>query len=241
MKTLAVFGATSAISQAFINRVADRYERVVLVARNPVTLDQVAAHVGAISGAQVATIQNDLADIDGHPALLEQVFTTEVSTVLVSYGELPDQVRCIEEHDYGMQQFVVNGSSAISLSAGIASRLRQNSTLAVVSSVAGDRGRRSNYYYGAAKGALSDFLSGLRSRLQPADINVLTIKPGFVDTPMTASFKKGALWASADKVAADIDRAIEKRRSVLYTPWFWGIIMLIIRCIPEPVFKRLPL
>jgi decaprenylphospho-beta-D-erythro-pentofuranosid-2-ulose 2-reductase len=105
--------------------------------------------------------------------------------------------------------------------------------------VAGDRGRATNYAYGAAKGALEIFMSGLRQRLHPSGVQVLLVKPGFVDTPMTADFPKGPLWASPERVAQDIVRAMAKGRSVIYTPWFWRWIMLIIRHLPERLFVRL--
>jgi short-subunit dehydrogenase len=108
----------------------------------------------------------------------------------------------------------------------------------VISSVAGDRGRASNYAYGAAKAAVTAFTSGLRQRLQGSGVNVLTVKPGFVDTPMTAQFPKGALWATPRKVATDIIRAARRGRGVLYTPWFWGPIMFVIRNVPERLFQR---
>jgi len=112
----------------------------------------------------------------------------------------------------------------------------------VISSVAGDRGRESNYVYGAAKAAVSTFLGGLRQRLAKANVNVLTIKPGFVDTPMTAGIpNKGALWTQPDRIAAGIVKAIERRRSIVYLPWFWRPIMFVIWQIPEPLFKRVKL
>ncbi|HMX52866.1 MAG TPA: SDR family NAD(P)-dependent oxidoreductase, partial [Plasticicumulans sp.] len=104
-----------------------------------------------------------------------------------------------------------------------------------------DRGRQSNYVYGSAKALVTAFTGGLRQRLAKAGVNVLTIKPGFVDTPMTAAFPKGPLWASADTIAAGIVRAIERRSSVVYLPGFWRPIMAIIRAIPEPVFRRIRL
>jgi short-subunit dehydrogenase len=107
--------------------------------------------------------------------------------------------------------------------------------------VAGDRGRQSNYVYGSAKAAVTAFTSGLRQRLYPKGVRVLTIKPGFVSTPMTAAFKKGVLWATPAKVAADIVRAMDRRSSVIYTPWFWRPIMWVIRSVPETVFRRLRL
>jgi len=114
-------------------------------------------------------------------------------------------------------------------------------SLAVISSVAGDRGRQSNYVYGAAKGMVSLFLQGLRNRLSKKNVQVLTIKPGFVDTPMTAAFTKGALWAKPEAVARGIVKAVDKRRDEVYLPGFWRLIMLLIRHIPESLFKKLSL
>jgi short-subunit dehydrogenase len=114
-------------------------------------------------------------------------------------------------------------------------------SIAVISSVAGDRGRQSNYVYGAAKGLVTRFLQGLRNRLAKKGVQVLTIKPGFVDTPMTAAFKKGALWAQPDDVARGILAAIENGKNEVYLPGFWWLIMAIIRHIPEPIFKKLSL
>lgn len=243
MKKLVVFGATSAISQAYLNRVAKDFEEIVLVARNAKQLEDIASHVKIISNASVSSVVSDLSDISSHITLIDQVSGGGISCALVSYGQLTDQNRSVSDAAYGMAQFNLNGTSTISLSAGIAAVLSRQGggVLAVVGSVAGDRGRRSNYYYGAAKSAVASFLSGLRSDMQSRGVTVVTIKPGFVDTPMTSEFRKGLLWASADKVAMDIDRAIQKKSSVLYTPWFWRYIMFIIKSIPEFVFKKLPL
>jgi short-subunit dehydrogenase len=118
---------------------------------------------------------------------------------------------------------------------------QRRGVIAVISSVAGDRGRQSNYVYGAAKAAVTAFASGLRQKLFPRGVRVLTIKPGFVDTPMTAAFPKGILWASPQRVARDIVRAMDGGRAVLYTPWFWRPIMAVINSIPEAIFCRLRL
>jgi len=245
MKTLIVFGATSAISQAYLNRVAKRCEQIVLLARNEQQLQQVTSHVEALSAATVRSIACDLADVSEHEQVIKDVFSgaDDVECVLISYGVLTDQERCNTDVAYLLEQFNLNGTSTISLSAHVGRELaaQGSGTLAVIGSVAGDRGRRSNYCYGAAKSSVDSFLSGQRGFLSQSGVNVLTIKPGFVDTPMTSAFKKGFLWASPDKVAADIDSAIGKRRSILYTPWFWRYIMLIIKSIPEFIFRRLPL
>jgi short-subunit dehydrogenase len=114
--------------------------------------------------------------------------------------------------------------------------------IAVISSVAGDRGRQSNYVYGAAKGMVSLFAQGLRNRLAKSNVDVVTIKPGFVDTPMTAEFdKSGLLWAKPEQIAAGIIKAMQKGKGEVYLPWFWWGIMLIIKHIPEAIFKRLSL
>jgi short-subunit dehydrogenase len=114
-------------------------------------------------------------------------------------------------------------------------------TIAVISSAAGDRGRQSNYVYGAAKGAVAIFLQGLRSRLHKSGVDVMTIKPGLVDTPMTADFKKGLLWATPERIGRGIVKKLDSPPAETYTPWFWWPIMSIIKSVPEALFKRLPL
>jgi len=245
LSTLLILGASSGIAQAYTSLVASRYKNIALVARDKGKLEQVADHIKSISDAHVYSFEFDLGDSKQHEQMVADVLdkTNTIDQALISYGQLTEQERCANDIDYAMQQFHLNGTSTISLSLRIANQMaaQGSGTLSVIGSVAGDRGRRSNYCYGAAKGAVDAFLSGLRSDMQSRGVHVLTIKPGFVDTPMTASFKKGALWASADKVAGDIDRASTKKKNVLYTPWFWRYIMLIIKCIPEWIFKKLPL
>jgi short-subunit dehydrogenase len=142
-----------------------------------------------------------------------------------------------------MREFATNGTSTIAFVASVAQVMRQRGRgcIAVISSVAGDRGRQSNYVYGAAKAAVSTYLSGLRQRLREHGVNVLTIKPGFVDTPMTASFRKGPLWATPDTVARGIVAAIARGAGEVYLPRFWWAIMFMIRHIPEFAFRRLKL
>mgnify|MGYP000704499895 CR=1 FL=1 len=133
--------------------------------------------------------------------------------------------------------------STISLLTHIANKFEEQGkgTISVISSVAGDRGRQSNYIYGTAKGALNIFMQGLRNRLHRAGVQVLTIKPGFVDTPMTADLSKGILWVQPEKIADDIYQAIKKNKNEIYTPWFWRPVMMIIKSMPGFVFNRLKL
>ena len=156
---------------------------------------------------------------------------------------MPDQNCCEQSFDLVRREFEINTLGTLSLLTH-ASNLFANQgfgTLCVISSVAGDRGRQSNYVYGAAKGAVSIFLEGLRNRLYSKGVQVLTVKPGFVDTPMTAAFTKGRLWAKPEKVAKGIYKAVIHKKDVVYLPWFWSPIMLGIRWIPEAIFKRLRL
>ena len=163
-----------------------------------------------------------------------------IDVALIAHGSLPDQAACAASVALTRRELEVNLLSVIDLLTLLAGRMESagGGTLAVIGSVAGDRGRQSNYVYGTAKGALAIFLQGLAHRLAPTKVRVLTIKPGFVDTPMTAAFAKGPLWASPERVARDIERAIARGTRVLYTPWFWRWIMLVIRLVPTALFHR---
>jgi short-subunit dehydrogenase len=142
-----------------------------------------------------------------------------------------------------LDEFTTNAISYMALMTRLANvfEAQKWGCLAVISSVAGDRGRGSNYVYGAAKGAVSLFAQGLRNRLSKSGVVVVTIKPGFVDTPMTAHLKKNPLFAKPAPVGRRIYTAMLRGESVVYVPWFWWWIMLIIRNIPEAIFKKLSL
>lgn len=243
MQKILIIGATSAIAESVARQYARRAAKLFLVGRNAGKLDAIAADLRVRGASSVETGVLDVADLAAHGTLLDIVWDVlgTPDTVLIAHGTLPDQAVCNASVDVSMTEFCINGTATIALAAALAQRLQTGSTLAVISSVAGDRGRASNYLYGSAKAAVSAYLSGLGQRLRPAGVNVLTIKPGFVDTPMTAAFKKGALWASADSVAAGILKAIDKRKAVAYLPGFWWAIMMIIKNIPEFVFRRISL
>lgn len=243
MQKILIIGATSAIAESVARLYASRGAALYLAGRSAGKLDTIAADL-RVRGAQRAEHGVlDVNDVAAHGALLDTAWSTlgGIDTVLIAHGTLPDQAACDASVDLSLREFATNGTSTIALAAALAQRLQSGATLAVISSVAGDRGRASNYLYGSAKAAVTAYLSGLGQRLRPAGVNVLVIKPGFVDTPMTAAFKKGALWATPDKVAAGILRAIGKRRAVAYLPGFWWAIMMIIKNIPEFVFRRIKL
>ena len=245
-QNILIIGATSAIAQATLRRYASEQANLYLLGRNQAQLDTIAADAKVRGANEVHTAQLDVNQFETHQTVLNQVFETlkTVDAVLIAHGTLPDQKACEQDVHRTMTELSTNGISTISLLTLLANQFekQQHGTIAVITSVAGDRGRQSNYVYGAAKGMVSIFLQGLRNRLYAHNVQVLDIKPGFVDTPMTADFKKGALWAQPEQIAKNITTAIDKKQSkTLYTPIFWMGIMFVIRNIPEAIFKRLKL
>ncbi|MCF6345068.1 MAG: SDR family oxidoreductase [Thiomicrorhabdus sp.] len=245
-KNILIIGATSAIAQATLRLYAQAQDNLYLLGRNQEQLNTIAADATVRGANQVHIAVLDVNQFETHQAKLNQVFETfqTLDIVLIAHGTLPDQTACEKDVHQTMTELSTNGISTVSLLTLLANQFekQQHGSIAVITSVAGDRGRQSNYVYGAAKGMISIFLQGLRNRLYAHNVQVLDVKPGFVDTPMTADFKKGALWAQPEQIAKSIVNAIHKKQSkTLYTPFFWAGIMLIIRNIPEMIFKRLKL
>lgn len=239
MQKVLIVGATSAIAEQAARLYAARGDSLFVTARGAARLEALAADLRLRGAAAVETALLDIDDLAAHGRVLEQAWKGgAVDVVLVATGTLPDQAACEASVALTVKEFNTNGLSVIALLTLVAQRLQPGNAVAVISSVAGDRGRQSNYVYGAAKAALSAFLSGLRQRLAKSGVAVVTVKPGFVDTPMTRDFKKGPLWASPRAVARGIVRAVDRRRNVVYLPWFWWGIMFIIKHVPEAVFKR---
>lgn len=245
MQKILIVGATSAIAEATARLCAARGDALFLVGRNAARLETIATDLRVRGAASVGCFVMDATDRTIHAAMLEAatVALGGLDVALLAHGTLPDQKACEASVELTLHEIDNNALSVIALATLLAARFEAqgHGTLAAISSVAGDRGRQSNYVYGAAKGMVSLFLQGLRNRLAKKGVQVLTIKPGFVDTPMTAAFKKGALWAQPDDIARGILRAIVQRRDVVYLPGFWRLIMLLIRHIPERLFKRLSL
>jgi len=245
VERILIIGATSAIAQATARLFAAGGASLFLVGRNSEKLRAVADDLRVRGARRVETVTMDAGEYDRHQGLIEEArrLLGGLDTALIAHGTLPDQKACETSFDLTRRQFETNALSVISILTHLANSFERQryGTLAVISSVAGDRGRQSNYVYGAAMAAVTTFLSGLRSRLQRAGVHVLTVKPGLVDTPMTASFRKGFLWAAPETVAAGIFQAIKTRRDVAYLPWFWYLFMVGIRAIPETLFKRLRL
>ncbi len=242
MRRVLVFGASSAIAAEVITLWAARGDRLHLVARDAGKLAAVAARCSG--AAEVSTAVADLCDLERAPTLVHEALVAlggRVDVVLVAHGELGDQER--SEHDFAEAERILrtNLLSVIALLVPVANVLEQQrgGALAVMTSVAGERGRPRNYTYGAAKGALGLYLQGLRSRLYPAGVQVTTLKLGPVDSPMTATHRKNALFATPPRVARDIVRAVDRGAGEVFVPWFWSAIMAVVRNTPEPLFQRL--
>lgn len=238
-----ILGATSAIAQATAKQLVNEGHHLFLVARNKEKLDIVVADLNARSQKEIQYKVCDLNDTEKHGDIIAEASRAlgKIDIVLIAYGTLSNQEACQECFETTFSEIKTNFLSVVSFLTKISPTFKQqqHGTIAVISSAAGDRGRQSNYIYGTAKGALSLFLQGLRSHLNKYNVHVLTIKPGFVDTPMTKEFKKGLLWASPEKVAADIVKGIYKNKQIIYTPGFWRFIMLIVKIIPERIFMKL--
>lgn len=237
-----VVGATSAVAQAAIRIWAQRGTELTLIARNAGELERIAADARVRGAPAVATVVGDLTNITFIAETARAMHVPRVA--LVAYGSLTDSSRADGDATYLVSELNANFTSAALWAQTLAERMAADSanggTIAVISSVAGDRGRGSNHAYGAAKAGLTAFCSGLRARMAARRVHVVTVKPGFIDSPMTAHIaKKGALWATPETIARGIVKGIDKKRDVVYLPGFWRLIMLIITHVPEGIFKRL--
>jgi short-subunit dehydrogenase len=238
-----IVGATSAIATEAAKAFANRGARLFLTGRDLAKLGAVADDLRVRGASQVETTVLDVVDVARHSVAVDEAMTCwgGLDIVLIAHGTLPDQGRCQASAADALRALEVNFTATAALLTVVANRFesQRRGCIAVITSVAGDRGRRSNYVYGAAKGGLHVFLQGLRSRLYPAGVTVVEIKPGLVDTPMTAHLVKHALFASPRRVGDAVHRAILKGRDIAYVPWFWRFVMFGVRLLPERVFKRL--
>ena len=241
-KRILVLGATSGIAEACCRLWAERGETLYLIARDGQKLASVAADLRTRGAAFVDAAVADLDNTAAHPELLAHAINAlgGLDIAYVSLGVLGEQAKAERNFNDAAQIIHTNYVAVTSLLTWLANYCAQRhaGTLAVLSSVAGDRGRKSNYVYGSAKAGLSAFLSGLRNRIDREGVRVLTIKPGPVKTAMTAGMKGQEKFADVSKVAASIVKGIDGGGDVLYVPGIWRVIMAVIRAVPERVFKR---
>lgn len=245
MSNVLIIGATSAIAEATARRYAANGDNLFLLGRDVQRLEAIAADLRVRGAGHVGSAPLDVENLEQHPAALDAAWQAlgHIDVALIAHGSLPDQLHCERMVAQAVRAFSLNATTTLALLLLIAGRLEAqgHGCLAVIGSVAGDRGRASNYVYGGAKAAIECFASGLRQRLHAKGVNVLLIKPGFVDTPMTHAFRKGLLWSSSERIADGIVRAVARRGSVAYLPGFWRGIMLAVRHLPEALFKRITL
>ena len=246
MKKILIIGATSAIAEHCARLWAVQGAQFFLVGRDAIKLDALSADLGVRGAVAAHTWVLDATHISEHAAMLaaaaQALGTFDIA--LIAYGTLPDQAACEQDAVLTLQEFANNGTSVIALLTVLAQQFEQQGcgSIAVITSVAGDRGRPSNYVYGSAKAAVSVFCEGLRARLFKAGVSLTDIRPGFVATPMTTGLVLPvALVAQPESVARRILAGIGQQVDVLYVPAFWSLIMLVIRSIPRFVFKRMKL
>ncbi len=238
-----ILGATSALAQATARYFARDGADFVLVARSAQKLATVKSDLLVRGAKEIVTIEADLTELARHQEIIETALKpfSGLDMVLIAYGTLGEQRDDEQSVEATLREFTTNATSVISLLTLLGNHFekQKRGCLAVLSSVAGDRGRQSNYIYGASKAAVTVFLSGLRNRLAKAGVSVVTIKPGIVATPMTAHMRKGLLSSRPEVVGQGIYEAMLKRKDIVYLPGYWRLIMWIIKSIPEGTFKKL--
>lgn len=238
-KTALVVGATSSLAQSLCRALAAGGWRLVLAGRDERELEIRAGDLAVRYGSEPRQVRIDLSEKNfSATRLIEQAGAFD--TLIFAAGDMGSSeqddlanLAHIAQVNYIVPSQILSVAAEALAEAG-------GGTLVVIGSVAGDRGRGSNYEYGAAKAALAAFASGLRNRYAQKGVHVMTVKPGFTDTPMTWGMHS-PLMAGREAVAAGIVKGIEARKDVLYIPWFWRYIMLIITHIPESIFKKLKL
>ena len=244
MSRVVIFGATSAIAQAFTRLLAQKGATFHLVARNEPDLTAIAADLRVRGAPQVTTRAADLADIDALGSLCDEAVDRlgGIDVALIAHGTLPDQVGLLASVPEALAAVRINALSPLAIALHLRSRMsaQGSGTIIILSSVAGDRGRPSNYLYGASKALLSVAGGGMAAEHKKTGIKILLIKPGFVDSPMTRQFRKGLLWSQPHQVAQRIAALLDAGKSgVYYVPGWWRWIMAIVRNVPNFVIARL--
>lgn len=239
---IVILGATSAIAEATARLWAARGAKIILAGRNEARLNEIAADLKARGARETIDWPLDFVSADASAELAKMVARLGgLDILLLAYGALGDHSELERNPAAAAKLIATNFSSAAAwclATSAVLERQRAGSLL-VIGSVAGDRGRRSNYIYGATKGGLAHLVEGIAHKLAPLGARAVVIKPGFVDTPMTETVpNKGALWAAPEAIATVIARAGEKGGPAIYAPAFWRGIMLVVRGLPAPLFNK---
>lgn len=243
MKIL-IFGANADLGNQLAHYHASQKDSLILTARNPTQLEKIKTDLEIRYSVSVETCVLEARDYENHPKILAKINLQDVDRVYCVFGYLGKQEKAIEDFEESRQIIEVNFLGAVSLLNEVANvfEKRKSGTLVGISSVAGERGRQSNYFYGSAKAGFTTYLDGMRNRLVPSGVHVMTVKPGFMRTKMTEGLPLPApLTANPDKAAKLIAKAANKQKNTYYVLPIWRLIMLIIRNVPEFIFKKLKL
>ncbi len=244
-RRVVILGATSGIAQETARCFALEHAKLFLLARDPRKLAALAADLKIRGAESVETMRADLTDASAHVRIIGAAFAiwNGLDAALIAHGTLPDQGATESDPGVLRQEIETNYVSVVSLLMQLSKAFEEQraGVLCVIGSVAGDRGRRSNYVYGSAKAGVATFVAGLRMRLAAAGVRAVLIKPGWVSTPMTSHLKQNFLFATAEQAGRGVYNAMVSPRTVVYLPWYWKWIMGIIRLIPEPIFAKLNL
>ena len=239
MSYILIIGAKSDIAKATAREYANHGYDLYLAARNSNELKKFADDIKVRTQRAVILIELDILDYKNHQAIYDSLEEKPLG-VISAIGYLGEQEKAQADFNETQQIIDTNYTGVVSLFNIIANNFekRKSGFIIGISSVAGDRGRKSNFIYGSAKAALSTYLSGLRNRLNYAGVHVMTVKPGFVNTKMTEGMNlPQKMTAQPEDVAKDIYKAQQRGRNVLYTKWIWRYVMIIIKMIPEWKFK----
>ena len=240
MSTVLILGATSDMAVAIARKMAEKGNNIQLAARNSNRLQALQSDISLRYDVNCTVEEFDATDFNSHQHFYQSLPIKPDITICV-FGYMSDNIIAAKDWQETSKMINSNYTGAVSILNIIAEdyAARKSGTIVGISSVAGERGRQSNYIYGSAKAGFTAYLSGLRNRLYHENVHVITVLPGFVNTKMTAELKlPPLLTASPDQVADAVEKAIRKKQNIVYTKWFWKWIMKIIKNIPEGMFKK---
>lgn len=241
IQNILILGANSDIAQALSQKFASEGHHILLAARSSSQLSHAVSDLNIRYSVEAYAVDFDAVHFQNHKEFYEQL-PLKPDVVISVFGYLGNQAHAFENFNEAHQIIDVNYTGAVSILNIAANDMckRGSGSIIGISSVAGDRGRQSNFIYGSAKAAFTAYLSGLRNYAFHYGVHVITVKPGFVQTKMTADLALNPkLTAKPEQVANDVYNAWLKKKNSIYTLWFWKYIMLIIKSIPEGVFKKL--
>jgi decaprenylphospho-beta-D-erythro-pentofuranosid-2-ulose 2-reductase len=243
MATVLILGATSDMAIAIARKFASRKYNIQIAARNINHLSSIASDIRIRHQVECSTHAFDATDFDSHETFFNTLAPQPDVTISV-FGYLGENEKARVDWKESSAILHTNYTGAVSILNVVSNSYaeKKNGVIVGISSVAGERGRQSNYIYGSAKAGFTAYLSGLRNRMYRENVHVVTVQPGFVYTRMTENLKlPPMLTAQPAEVGDAVYRAVAKRKNVIYVRWFWRWIMLIIKSIPEPVFKKFKL